>query len=227
MQPTLYAIRNRNSSGFTLIEIAIVLVIIGLLLGGVLKGQELINSARVKNLAGDFKNVPVFIYGYQDRFRAVPGDDMNAAARVSGVTATTPANAQGNGAINGAWDSMTPTDETILFWQHIRLAGLTAGSTATPTAGTIAAFVPQNSAGGRLGISSTSPITGLTGSYFDCSSGIDGRLVTQLDATLDDGVSDTGLVQARANNGTPPTAAAVAAVGVPVPGTAYTVCVGI
>lgn len=44
----------RRQSGFTLIEIAIVLVIIGLLLGGILKGQELINSARVKNLASDF-----------------------------------------------------------------------------------------------------------------------------------------------------------------------------
>ena len=54
----------RNQSGFTLIEIAIVLVIIGLLLGGVLKGQELINSAKVKNLATDFRNIPVFIYGY-------------------------------------------------------------------------------------------------------------------------------------------------------------------
>ena len=41
--------RNKQS-GFTLVEIAIVLVIIGLLLGGVLKGQELINSAKVKNL---------------------------------------------------------------------------------------------------------------------------------------------------------------------------------
>ena len=50
----------RNQSGFTLIEIAIVLVIIGLLLGGVLKGQELINSAKVKNLATDFRNIPVY-----------------------------------------------------------------------------------------------------------------------------------------------------------------------
>ena len=47
-----------NQSGFTLVEIAIVLVIIGLLLGGVLKGQELINSAKVKNLATDFRNIP-------------------------------------------------------------------------------------------------------------------------------------------------------------------------
>ena len=59
----------RKQSGFTLIEIAIVLVIIGLLLGGVLKGQELINSAKVKNLATDFKNIPVFIYGYQDKYK--------------------------------------------------------------------------------------------------------------------------------------------------------------
>ena len=56
----------KQQSGFTLVEIAIVLVIIGLLLGGVLKGQELINSAKVKNMAGDFRNLQVMIYGYQD-----------------------------------------------------------------------------------------------------------------------------------------------------------------
>ena len=53
----------KKNRGFTLIEIAIVLVIIGLLLGGVLKGQELINSAKVKNLATDFRNIPLYIYG--------------------------------------------------------------------------------------------------------------------------------------------------------------------
>ena len=80
----------RNQSGFTLIEIAIVLVIIGLLLGGVLKGQELINSAKVKNLAGDFRNIPVMIYGYQDKYRALPGDDIAVVAHASGVLATSP-----------------------------------------------------------------------------------------------------------------------------------------
>ena len=78
----------RHQSGFTLIEIAIVLVIIGLLLGGVLKGQELINSARVKNLALDFKNVPVLIYGYQDKFKSLPGDDSTADVHVGGNLAT-------------------------------------------------------------------------------------------------------------------------------------------
>ncbi len=48
-----------QQSGFTLVEIAIVLVIIGLLLGGILKGQELINSAKVKNLANDFRVIPI------------------------------------------------------------------------------------------------------------------------------------------------------------------------
>ena len=62
-----------SQSGFTLVEIAIVLVIIGLLLGGVLKGQELINSAKVKNLANDFRTSPFVIYAYQDKFRALPG----------------------------------------------------------------------------------------------------------------------------------------------------------
>lgn len=72
----------KKASGFTLIELAIVLVIIGLLLGGVLKGQELINSAKAKSLAADFKNVQVYVYGYQDKYRALPGDD--AAARAHG-----------------------------------------------------------------------------------------------------------------------------------------------
>ena len=82
---------SRRQSGFTLIEIAIVLVIIGLLLGGILKGQELINSARVKNLATDFRNIPLFIYGYQDKFRALPGDDSAAVAHVGGHASLPPA----------------------------------------------------------------------------------------------------------------------------------------
>ena len=71
-----------RQKGFTLVEIAIVLVIIGLLLGGVLKGQELINSAKVKNFINDFKTVPLFIYGYQDKYRALPGDDRDVATHL-------------------------------------------------------------------------------------------------------------------------------------------------
>ena len=63
----------RHPRGFSLVEIAVVLIIIGLMLGGVMKGQELVHSAKVKNLAQDFRQVPLFIYGFQDKFRALPG----------------------------------------------------------------------------------------------------------------------------------------------------------
>src|SRR5258705_1193761 len=115
---------NRSrQQGFTLIEIAIVLVIIGLLLGGVLKGQELINNAKVKSYATDFRNIPIQLYGYQDRFKALPGDDSLVATHVPSATAaTTPAGTLANGVINGDWNSTVNTDESCLFWQHVRLA---------------------------------------------------------------------------------------------------------
>ncbi|HEU4707959.1 MAG TPA: prepilin-type N-terminal cleavage/methylation domain-containing protein, partial [Methylophilaceae bacterium] len=114
----------KKQSGFTLIELAIVLVIIGLLLGGVLKGQELINSAKVKNMASDFRNIQVQVYSYQDKFKALPGDDKAAQTHVGATN-----NGDGDGVIEGAWSSTTNTDESFNFWQHIRLAGLATGST--------------------------------------------------------------------------------------------------
>ncbi|MCZ7654591.1 MAG: prepilin-type N-terminal cleavage/methylation domain-containing protein [Rhodocyclaceae bacterium] len=196
----------QKQMGFTLVEIAIVLVIIGLLLGGVLKGQELINSAKVKNFATDFRNIPLFIYGYQDKFKALPGDDSAVAtthlgATVNGVTvvaATTPAAATvGNGVLNGAWNSTVQTDETVLFWQHVRLAGLAAGPTTAPaSAAAVQDFVPKNADGGHIGITSgaNTPVTGLGGTYIVCSTGILGKFAKQLDTTMDDGAPDSGSV---------------------------------
>jgi prepilin-type N-terminal cleavage/methylation domain-containing protein len=233
----------QKQSGFTLIEIAIVLVIIGLLLGGVLKGQELINSAKVKNLAADFKNVPLYIYGYQDKYRALPGDDSQAASHVNiaGVVtavATTPATnptSQGNGLIQGNWDSNLTTDESIVFWQHVRLAGFAAGATAVPAA--IASdqdpYIPQNAVGGRIGVESGSaipPITGLRGSYIVCSTHILGKFAKQLDTTMDDGNGSTGsiMVTADAASGEAyPRAASHASVASPADDTLYTVCMGV
>ena len=118
-----------QQSGFTLVEIAIVLVIIGLLLGGILKGQELINSAKVKNLANDFRTIPTYIYGYQDKFKSLPGDDAAASTHITGATVATTGGTVGNGVIEGNWNSATTTDESYLFWQHVRLANLAAGPT--------------------------------------------------------------------------------------------------
>ncbi|MBX3686090.1 MAG: prepilin-type N-terminal cleavage/methylation domain-containing protein, partial [Rhodocyclaceae bacterium] len=147
----------RQQSGFTLVEMAVVLVIIGLLLGGVLKGQELINSAKAKSLVNDFRATATFVYGYQDRFRALPGDDAAADTHIGGTKATT-GGTVGNGRIDGNWNSTTVTDESVLFWQHVRLANLTSGTTAAPTAETITGWLPRNAEGGRIGITSAAPI---------------------------------------------------------------------
>src|SRR5882757_5071306 len=100
-------IKNRSSTeaGFTLVEIAIVLVIIGLLLGGILKGQEMITQARIKNIVNDFNGITVAVTSYQDRYRAIPGDDLNASVR---WTTQNPANGNGDGVIAGKYKA-TPS----------------------------------------------------------------------------------------------------------------------
>ncbi len=238
----------RNQSGFTLIEIAIVLVIIGLLLGGVLKGQELINSAKVKNLATDFRNIPVFIYGYQDKFKALPGDDRNVGDHLSGICAnTTPGDpttspcyaatgATGNGIINGAWNEATDTNaESYRFWQHVRVAGLTSGSTTIGAAD----YLPVNAVGGTIGIQSgttvvaNAPVVDLSatpaaihGTYIICSPNILGKFAKQLDIQLDDGNTATGSMMA-----TPTTGYAIGnsatATGAIDDAQIYTVCMGV
>ncbi|MBI3432759.1 MAG: prepilin-type N-terminal cleavage/methylation domain-containing protein [Hydrogenophilales bacterium] len=210
----------RRQSGFTLIEIAIVLVIIGLLLGGILKGQELINSARVKNLATDFRNIPVFIYGYQDKFKALPGDDPAAQAHLgtsASQGATPPA---GDGVIAGIWDSTTQTDESYLFWQHVRLAGLAPGSTTLGATD----YQQHNAVGGVVGVQSAAPFTGMTGTYFICSGSIPGKYAKQLDSQLDDGNTATGSLMV--GTVTSPAGAPTATASI-VDSTTYTVCIGV
>src|SRR5471032_2293871 len=97
----------RTQTGFTLVEIAIVLVIIGLLLGGILKGQEMITQAKIKNVVADFSGISAAYYGYQDRYRAIPGDDANAASRWTTVPAAIAGN--GNGVVAGTYNNVCPT----------------------------------------------------------------------------------------------------------------------
>ena len=211
----------KKQSGFTLIELAIVLVIIGLLLGGVLKGQELINSARVKNMASDFKNTQVYVYGYQDRFRALPGDDRQANAHNGSTTV-----GDGDGQIEGVWNSVTITDESVKFWEHVRKAGLAPGGTDIANAATTG-FYPTNSDGGRIGVSSAVPIASLPGAYFMCSTGILGKYAKQIDTTIDDGLPNGGSLRATAVSGTVfSTVGGEAVATAYADSTSYTLCMG-
>lgn len=119
----------RQQQGFTLIEIAIVLVIIGLLLGGVLKGQELITSARVRNLISQQDGVKAAFFGFQDRFRALPGDYASASTNLK-CGGGNCLNGNGNGQIqaNATPVNSSEVHEDILAWSHLTGANFLNGS---------------------------------------------------------------------------------------------------
>lgn len=127
--------RKQGQRGFTLVEIAVVLVIIGLLLGGVLKGQELIASARVRNLSDQQAGIQSAYFGFIDRYRAVPGDMPAADADDAiGVTGSTGGNGDGkleDPSVSGSWTELNAV------WEHLSKAGFIKGSyngsTSAPT----------------------------------------------------------------------------------------------
>jgi prepilin-type N-terminal cleavage/methylation domain-containing protein len=185
----------KKQAGFTLVEIAIVMVIIGLLLGGVLKGQEIITNAKARNIENEFNGVTAAIYSYQDRYRAYPGDDRNATARWTAVT--TDSATKGNGKIEGPFDSNTPADESRLLWQHLRNARLVAGKTDDTSQ-------PNNAFGGITGVATGATGTGGNGVninwLFIGFSNIPQNIAVILESRLDDNGPQSGTIQAQKND---------------------------
>ncbi len=178
-----------TQKGFTLVEIAIVLVIIGLLLGGILKGQEMIIQAKIKNAMADFSGVSAAYHGYQDRYRAIPGDDANAATRWAGAAIATAPEA-GNGVVAGLYNSATATDESRLWWDHLRRAGFVAGNGTQQ---------PTNAFTGMLGVQTgdgagASTLGGIS-SLMLCSANIPDKVAIAIDTSMDDGLITTGGVR--------------------------------
>jgi prepilin-type N-terminal cleavage/methylation domain-containing protein len=197
----------RQQSGFTLVEIAIVLVIIGLLLGGILKGQELIENSRVTNATNDINGTRAAINAYLDRYRRLPGDDGPTAtiqARGDAWNGVTGGN--NNGTLNiTAAQTFTGAGENDEFFRHLRAAGFISGD-PTLTGG---AALPRNPWGGLLGVSAVG-VTGMNGRVV-CLSQVPGKAATAIDARLDDGVSNRGSIMATlgtAGTNTAPGAAA-------------------
>jgi hypothetical protein len=124
--------------------------------------------------------------------------------------------------VDGAWNSTTGTDESNMFWRHVRLANLAAG----PTVLADPEYIPKNAVSGILGVSSTTAaqihITGMTGTYQVCSKGILGKFAKQLDIQMDDGNTATGSMRAVLDTAALGTAAV--ATGAIDEAAAYTVC---
>ncbi|MGQ0659114.1 MAG: prepilin-type N-terminal cleavage/methylation domain-containing protein [Chromatiales bacterium] len=120
----------KQQSGFTLVEIAIVLVIIGLLLGGILKGQELITSARVRNIADQNSGVQAAYYGFVDRYRQIPGDmtGANACAAIGSTNLSgCPGSAPGGNGDGRLDDAGNQFQEASAVWAHLAAAGFING----------------------------------------------------------------------------------------------------
>ena len=202
--------------GFTLVEIAIVLVIIGLLLGGILKGQEMITQAKIKNVMADFSGISAAYHGYQDRYRAIPGDDPNAAGRWGAPAAS----GDGNGVVGGTYNNVCPVapaaadPESCKFWDHLRRAGFVAGNGGQQ---------PFNALTGQLGVQTgngaTPPVAalldGVGGPGFVglvmCSANLPDKVAIAVDSQMDDGVAGKGTVRGLIQAAPNPDVGAVAA----------------
>jgi prepilin-type N-terminal cleavage/methylation domain-containing protein len=158
----------RAQSGFSLVELSIVLVILGLLTGGILAGQSLIRAAELRSIATDTAKYISATYSFRDKYLALPGDMPNAVrfwqAQAGGtadgtdatcMALTTPAtdartcNGNGNGMVA---DAVPTNHELFRFWQHLANAGLIEGQYTGISAATTYAYgkAGENVARGRL-----------------------------------------------------------------------------
>lgn len=201
----------KNQKGFTLVEIAIVLVVIGLLLGGVLKGQELLENGRIRKALNDFNTIAAATFTYQDRYRRLPGDD-DEASRFTGVTASTEEGDDNgligsDGTTSDAWDSSTANDESRLFWLHLREDGLVERSGQEQ---------PDNAFNGTTGVMFEN--LGIVDEHVICMDNVNIKSGVIMDTRIDDGDNQTGVF--RLNTG------ASNEISTSAPATAVTVATG-
>jgi prepilin-type N-terminal cleavage/methylation domain-containing protein len=192
-----------KQSGFTLVEIAIVLVIIGLLLGGILKGQELVQNARVRNVADQQNAIKAAYYAFQDRYRALPGDYAAASGNIPNVTSSPTCSFAGTGTPNAdtecrQGDARVSGPERVFAWHHLTNAGFIScaecanapGASATPGQGNS----PTNAYGGIMEIRFDRGYAGTASDANNLRSGtaIPSNVLAEVDRKIDDGSPISG-----------------------------------
>jgi prepilin-type N-terminal cleavage/methylation domain-containing protein len=187
--------KQSKQQGFTLVEIAVVLIIIGLLLGAVLQGTELVDNSRIMKASSDFAAVSAAFLSYQDVYKRIPGDDGPNLAALTGrggewanVTQFGNNDSILRANLNETWSGGSEHDNV---WQHLRAAGYIPGDTSA----TGLQSLPKNAWGALIGFTAETMGDGLTGTKV-CMSQVPGEAASALDLQLDDGLGDSGRLRA-------------------------------
>jgi prepilin-type N-terminal cleavage/methylation domain-containing protein len=192
----------RKTQGFTLVEIAIVLVIIGLLLGGILKGQEMITQAKIKNVIADYSGVSAAYHGYQDRYRAIPGDDSGAETRWGASSGTK--KGDGNGVLTGKYNYNGGNDkESRYWWDHLRRSGFVSGSGFSQPYNALTGFIGVQTGDGADDPTAIKPVLGGLSGLMMCSANLPDKIAIAVDTQMDDGSPEKGTVRGMAQGGGP------------------------
>lgn len=152
-------------NGFSLVELSIVLVILGLLVGGILAGRSLIRAAELRSVASDVQRYRTAAYSFRDKYFTLPGDMPNATSIWGALdgndgldvdctelpsTGLTTCNGNGDGRISGV--GTTYYYESFRFWHHLANAGLVEGryTGMTGTGSGIHCVIGTNCPGSRI-----------------------------------------------------------------------------
>ena len=213
----IQARRESSQSGFTLVELAIVLVIIGLIIGGVLVGQDMIKAAEVRSTAGQVEKYNATVNTFRDKYQFIPGDLTSAAAVRFGFTTRTgvPGHGDGNGLLEGCTAGAVLNGcETALFWRDLNQVNLIDGSFTTATDATttaadptaVKAIIPDAKLGRGNNVSvygfrgtnyyQIGAVTALAAGVPTLAASLTPQEAFNIDAKVDDGKPNTGVARA-------------------------------
>lgn len=202
-----------NQDGFTLVEISIVMIIVGLLIGGTFGGMKLIENMQVNKTVQDLKSVESAALTFKDTYGRLPGDIVNPAARLPNCTVA-PCATGGNGdrrldASLGTDDAIAATNERFTFWQHLQAADLVSLGVKNTTDMNFGEGQPEAAIGGGARVTSREgamgfcntqfqgshiTVTGIASGALNVADSVSCSNIESVDRKMDDGVVSGGNV---------------------------------